>query len=68
MTCSSDLASVIQEQIRCGITSQAVLDIFLSHDLYFPTMVGWVNRHNDARSAIAVKNEISSSKVGAEGK
>jgi len=38
--------------------SQAFLDIFLIHDLCFPTMVGWVNRHNDAHSAIAVKNEI----------
>lgn len=38
--------------------SQAVLDTFLSHDLYFPTRVGGVNRPNDARSAIAVKNEI----------
>jgi hypothetical protein len=38
--------------------SEAVLDIFLSQDLQSHTMIGGENRHNDARSAIAGKNEI----------
>jgi len=39
-------------------SSQAVLDIFLSHDLKFLTMVGWVNRHKETQSYGAAEKEI----------
>jgi hypothetical protein len=40
-----------------GITSEAVLDIFLSRDLDFPTTVGWANGHKNAYSVGAAEKE-----------
>ena len=37
---------------------QAVLDIFLSHDLQFPTMIGWANGHKDGHSANSAEKEF----------
>jgi len=38
--------------------SQVVLDIFLSHDLQSPTMIGWVNGHRDTYSASAAEKQF----------
>lgn len=40
--------------------SQAVLEIFLSHDLQFPTMIGWAKGDKDAHPAISAEKEIIS--------
>jgi hypothetical protein len=38
--------------------SQAVLDLFLSHDLYFLTMVGWANADKDDYPANSAEKQI----------